>query len=202
MVVVLGPGWVMVGFDGDLSLRQASEQAVTQVGETHRNSISVIKLIGECLLKECVSWKAQMVALRKAKETEEKVTAKAVEKARQAEQKRVEKEQKTREKAQEAEAAKASEIDAETEQEDPKKKKSRKPRNAGLTSVDASDPAVLQEIGKFQAGNVSCLASVGDFITHIISQPATPCIARLKKAMYKKVLQEETQLSLIICFFG
>ena len=52
------------------------------------------------------------------------------------------------------------------------------------------DPLVLREMSKFTEGNISMVEDVKDFVSHIAANPLIACVARLKKGMFKKVLNE------------
>ena len=80
--------------------------------QLHRDGLELLAKVAECLIKECENWTANIQALIKAREMEEKAVKVAEAKSKKAEEKAAEKLKKKeasrlqKEKAQEAKAAK------------------------------------------------------------------------------------------------
>ena len=178
---------------------QPSVSKVQELMESQKNAFQVLSKIASCVSTEADSWKANLAALLKAKKDEEEALRKAELKERQDEQKRAAKLAKQeqakaeREKVKadkEAEAAaKAAEDAAGDDEVDGNAKKGRRPRVKGA-ELDESDPAVLRTLRSSSAlAPTSVLDSVDSFVKQICLEPYLPCIARLRKSTFKKVLQ-------------
>eukprot|EP00438_Fugacium_kawagutii_P020200 Skav207617 [mRNA] locus=scaffold1878:161067:167094:+ [translate_table: standard] len=167
---------------------QPSATALDSLVEKHRNAIACLKTIGSALTKESESWKANVVALQKMKESEEKAMRKVEEKEmkaqKRAEEKRKKQEDKDAAKKKKKEAEAGAADDDDHEEED--KKRSRKRRTGGHTEISESDPPVLREMSKFSVANIPTVETVSDFLDQIANNPRMACVARLKKGMFKK----------------
>lgn len=204
--------------DDICSLRQPNADSVNLLAEMHRNSITVLKKISECCIKEVDTWKSQATALAKARDQEQKAVEKAQEAERKAAEKLADKEEKKRaavaaalakKKAEEA-AANGNAENGENGIPKPDTddtRKTRKRRTGGKDQVDDSDPIVIQQMSKFQMGNMACLDDVRQFLQSVALRPGDACIARLKKAAVKKVMTDSRLLAwrcncMMLLFFG
>ena len=177
-------------------LRQPTVAKVQNVGESHRNGLTILKTVAQCLMTEADSWLSHVQALLKAKQAEEKAVEKAEHKALQAEHKAKERAQKRQEKldAKKAEelAAATAEVDAEDgedEAEDQKKQKRRRQRIGGQKDIEETDPQVLKDMSKFPASLAAPVATeVNHLADAIVKDPSILAVVRLKKGSLKKTL--------------
>ena len=132
--------------------RQPTAQHVECLAAAHRDSIEVLKKIGECCLKEASSWTANVTAIMKAKTDEEKAAAREVKKeekrAAAAEKRANEKAAKEAKKIADA-AAGANAVDAVECDDDASKKKTRNRNRGGQAELSESDPALFHAMFKF-----------------------------------------------------
>ena len=175
-----------------LLIRQPNAASVEVLVETHRNALSALKTIGQALCREVEGWKTNVVALQKMRLDEEKAFKKVQEKEEKAEERRKAQDKKKQEKLQKQKAAREARERGEDDgkggkEEDARK---RKRRTGGLAELTEEDPLVLREMSKFTEGNISMVEDVKDFVSHIVANPLIACVARLKKGMFKKVLNE------------
>ena len=176
---------------------QGSTEKVRELMEIQKVSMQLLKKIAQCVVTEAESWKTGYQALKKAKEIEEQ----AKEKAELQEKKAEEKKQKRIDAAQQREAekeAKKAEDAAKAAQEqeeggggdgdegDGETRKSRR-RTLGKEELDESDPSVLREL-RTSVPQTKMVEELNEFISEIVYRPEHPCVVRLKKGSFGKVL--------------
>ena len=177
--------------------RQPTAQHVDHLGATHRNSIEVLKKIGECCLKEASSWTSNVTAILKAKTDEEKAQARESKK----EEKRAAAAQKRAKEKAEKEAKKIADAAARAEQSaladdagpeecegDGSKKKTRNRNCSGQSELVESDPALFHTMFKFSVGAMAVSTEVMDFATSIAQVPDAASLVRLRRGHFKKVM--------------
>ena len=179
--------------------RQPTAQHVDHLAATRRNSIEVLKKIGECCLKEASSWASNVSAILKAKTDEEKAAAresKKEEKRAAAAAKRA-KEKAAKEAKRIADAAARSEQSALADaagpeavegDDDGSKKKTRNRNRSGQSELVESDPALFHTMFKFSVGAMAVSTEVMDFATSIAQVPDAASLARLRRGHFKKVM--------------
>ena len=176
--------------------RQPTAQHVDHLGATHRNSIEVLKKIGECCLKEASSWASNVTAILKAKTDEEKAAAresKKEEKRAAAAEKRA-KEKAAKEAKKIADAAARSEQSAladaagPEEAEGDERKKTRNRNRSGQSELVESDPPLFHTMFKFNVGAMAVSTEVLDFATSIAQVPDAASLVRLRRGHFKKVM--------------
>ena len=181
-----------------LRLRQPTEEHVEQAMQVHRNSLEILKKVGECLLKECQAWSASVQAIHKAKQDEEKIIAREAAKQAKAEAKA---EQRAKDKAAKRQAtedakkkasAEAEEADEDQEQDgqDEKDKKKRVRAKAGQNELTEADPGIFHDMMKLPFGAMVCTTTVAGLSEQIAADPSVCCVGRLRTGMLKKVLQD------------
>ena len=171
--------------------RQPTAQHVECLAAAHRDSIEVLKKIGECCLKEASSWTANVTAIMKAKTDEEKAAAREVKKeekrAAAAEKRANEKAAKEAKKIADA-AAGANAVDAVECDDDASKKKTRNRNRGGQAELSESDPALFHAMFKFSVGAMAVSTEVMDFAASIAEVPDAASLARLRRGHFKKVM--------------
>ena len=184
-------------------LRQPSSQHVDQLAEVHRNALEVLKKIADCCCKEAASWTANVQALAKAKQDEEK----AIDRENKKEEKRAaQAEKKKREKILKAAKARAdkaekermaaegggdqADVGVEAEAAEGKSKKTRNRNRSGLQELTEDDPELLHAMFKLPLGAMAVATDVASFIDQIAEVPGAACIARLRRGPFKKVLSD------------
>lgn len=181
--------------------RQPSTKHIDMILETQRNAIELLRVLGTCLIKECDSWNANVLALIKAKQDEEKAIEKARAKAEKDEAKQIQKakereEKKTKEKAEKAKRSKEQEEsrntngdDGEPDQSEGKAavRKSR-PVRGGSAEISEEDFPVIYHGSKVACGAMSIAQDVAAFVNCMAERPHLACMARLRRGPFKKVL--------------
>lgn len=192
-------------------LRQPSSQHVDQLAEVHRNALEVLKKIADCCCKEAAAWTANVQALAKAKQDEEKALARENQKeekrAAQAEKKKREKILKAAkaradkaEKERMAEEGGGDQADVEEAAAQGKSKKTRNRNRSGTQELTEDDPELLHAMFKLPLGAMAVANDVASFVDQIAEVPGAACIARLRRGPFKKVLSD-SWLVVGTCFF-
>ncbi len=172
--------------------RQPSAKHVDIVMETQRNAIELLKILANCLVKECASWNSNVQALIKAQREEQKALEKARIKAEKEEEKQV---QKAKKKAEQQEKARREKTEKDQANGDgcdhadaeSKTKKSR-PVRGGCAEISEADFPVLYHGSKIASGLMPILQDVDSFVTMIADNPHLACVTRLRRGPFKKVL--------------
>ncbi|CAL1170490.1 unnamed protein product [Cladocopium goreaui] len=178
-------------------LRQPSCQHVDQLAEVHRNALEVLKKIADCCCKEAAAWTANVQALAKAKQDEEKALARENQKeekrAAQAEKKKREKILKAAkaradkaEKERMAEEGGGDQADVEEAAAQGKSKKTRNRNRSGTQELTEDDPELLHAMFKLPLGAMAVANDVASFVDQIAEVPGAACIARLRRGPFKK----------------
>lgn len=171
--------------------RQPSAKHVDIVMETQRNAIELLKILANCLVKECASWNANVQALIKAQREEEKAVAKAQLKAQKEEARQIEKAKKKaeQEEAKRQKTQKDKEQQAEEKQGDVEQKaRKTRPVRGGCAEVSEEDFAVIYHGSKISSGLMSIVQDVDSFVKMVADKPKIACVARLRRGPFKKVL--------------
>ena len=202
---------------GTLMELQRTSEAVTRLGDAHRSAIDVLKVVAKSVSSEAAQWRANLAALRKARDLEQKMLNKEAERQkakeereRKAEKKRREKvEKKRREAEQKARdqedekarlAAAAAEEAAGGESDDNEKanaeggakKKKRKAASNNRVIADESDPQLLKSFcdPTWPDGNrVRRLDSIDELVQLVASTAGMlPAVVRFRRSSLKKIL--------------
>lgn len=181
---------------------QPNVQKVVELMDNHRNALTVLKTIGTCVQTEADSWKANVLALVKARQDEQKAMRKAAEKEQKAEAQRQARAAAAARRKADAEArrkAKETSVEAAGEgnedvppgpapipDQDAGKRRTRVARSAELGE---SDPKILHELRSSNLVQPTTRCDdVASFVAAIALEPDLPCVARLKKGAFKKIL--------------
>lgn len=165
--------------------------------EIQKVSMQLLKKIAQCVVTEAESWKTGYQALKKAKEIEEQAKEKAELQEKKAEEKKQKRIDAAKQREAEKEAKKAEDAaKAAQEQEeggggdgdegDGETRKSRR-RTLGKEELDESDPSVLREL-RTSVPQTKMVEELNEFISEIVYRPEHPCVVRLKKGSFGKVL--------------
>jgi len=179
--------------------RQPSVRHIDLILETQRNAIELLRVLGNCLIKECDSWNANVLALIKAKQDEEKAVEKARIKAAKDEAKQIQKAKDKEEQARlkEEKRSKPKEEttntaehggEREPEESDGKARKKSRPVRGGSTEISEEDFPVIYHGSKVACGAMSLSQDVGAFVKCMAERPHIACMARLRRGPFKKVL--------------
>ena len=127
---------------------QRSSDAVDAMGQAHRDAIGVLKEVASAVTKDASEWRAQVAALRKARELEQKTLEREAERQRKADEKKAAKEEKKAKAAAEKEKAaaekkRAAAAAAAAGEEGEGGTKKRRKRQA-TEGIDKEDKALLQ----------------------------------------------------------
>ena len=182
-----------------------------QIAEVHRNALEVLKKVADCCCKEAAAWTANVQALAKAKQEEEKAIARENQKEEkrtaQAERKKQEKSLKeAKAKAEKEEkkrmAAEGGGDQADVEEAEAKSKKTRNRNRSGLQELTEDDPELLHAIAKLPLGAMAVATDVPSFVDQIAEVPGAACIARLRRGPLKKVLSDSWLVVVGLFFFS
>jgi len=157
-------------------------------------------------LTESTSWVANIQALIKAKQDEEKALerekAKENKKAAAAAKRSEEKAARAAaaEAKKKAKAAKSAEEGAGADAAEPTvleaPKKSKRNRNrAGQQELEETDPDLFKTMFKFSIGAMATLEDVPKFLQQIAEAPQAACLARLQRGTFKKVLSDSLKFA-------
>ena len=165
--------------------------------------MEALKKIAESLKTECGRWTSTSQALLKAQADEEAAQRRAQEKVRKAEERQVKRAQEQEERKRKQEEEKyAKKVAAEEQKAQAAARIAagetveavnggrKKRKTPGVQEVTEADPVVIQSISDFKGGLMRVCETIKDFVDIIGSQPELPCVARLHRGMFKKVLME------------
>ena len=187
--------------------RQPTREHVELCAAAHRIALELLKKIAGCCLTESTSWVANIQALIKAKQDEEKALerekAKENKKAAAAAKRSEEKAARAaaaeaKKKAKAAKSAEDEGADADAAEptvlEAPKKSKRNRNR-VGQQELEETDPDLFKTMFKFSIGAMATLEDVPKFLQQIAEAPQAACLARLQRGTFKKVLSDSLKFA-------
>ena len=186
---------------------QRTADAVTDLGNHHKDALEVVKTVARSITTEVNSWRANVAALKKARDLEQKQLIKEQERLQKLQEKKAKKEadaakqaEAKRRRAAEAEAAKASALEAEAqaavgdEKDERNPKDKRRSRKASAASeLSESDPAILKALGQgpwadgHRMRYLENVAGLAEFIVRTAGM--MPAVARNRRSAFKKVIE-------------
>ena len=184
---------------------QRTAEAVQAMAEAHRDAIQLAQTVASSVCAETATWRAQIVALKKARDLEQKelereqkreerrAAAKAKSEARKAERQEARQKAKQEAAAAAAAAAQKGEADAAAAPGPEPAPGGAKRRPRRSSEVSEKDPALIQCL----AGPawpkdciLDCFDSVNDLADHIVKTSGMLAgVARLRRSATKKVLE-------------
>ncbi|CAK9068162.1 unnamed protein product, partial [Durusdinium trenchii] len=189
--------------DTMLSL-QRTPDAVQSLAQQHKDSIQVLSTVAQAVTKECVEWKANVTALAKARDAEEKAlqaqlkkqadkekreALREEQKLAKAKAKQIEKEKK----AAAAEARKAAQAQTPPNPEEPQPQDPRRRRKRVDAEIGEQDPTLVQAVAD-KTWPSSCelaLHESPEKLAQFIAASAgmVAGVARCRKTALKKVME-------------
>lgn len=171
---------------------QRDSEAVDILGQSHKDALSVLKIVSDSICKSATQWKANLAAEKKAKELEEKARVKEVERQRKAEERKQKAEQtkqrKLEEKAEKKRQEEAAKLAAQETTVENQPKRRRKTADLGECNYALLQLVVSNEWPK-EFGFV-IHESITDMANYIVDTDGNlPVIARCRRSTFKKVAE-------------